>query len=267
MSDVNSEAPVNSQVPFESDASQHSSPPTNAPMNSPSPLSNQHVIDLEESNTTCGGTKRKSSVVWEHFKKQQVNGVWKAICNYCNKHLGGDSKNGTRHLHDHHKSCTRKKVMDMRQKVLTNNFNREIPKMNSYIFDQDFARKELSHAIILHEYPLSIVDHVGFKRYSAALQPLFKVPSRNTIKSDILKIYDYERVKTLSLVEHNKSRVAITTDMWTASNQKKGFMAVTAHFIDDSWTLQSRILRFIYVPCPHTKEVLCDTLLECEKGL
>ncbi|GMQ06568.1 hypothetical protein CsSME_00051105 [Camellia sinensis var. sinensis] len=135
--------------------------------------------------------------------------------------------------------------------------------MNSYIFDQDFARKELSHAIILHEYPLSIVDHVGFKRYSAALQPLFKVPSRNTIKSDILKIYDYERVKTLSLVEHNKSRVAITTDMWTASNQKKGFMAITAHFIDDSWTLQSRILRFIYVPCPHTKEVLCDTLLEC----
>ncbi|XP_028105110.1 zinc finger BED domain-containing protein RICESLEEPER 2-like [Camellia sinensis] len=59
-----------------------------------------------------------------------------------------------------------------------------------------------------------------------------------------------------------------TAEIWklseeTASNQKKGFIAVTAHFIDDSWTLQSRILRFIYVPCPHTKEVLCDTLLEC----
>ena len=204
---VNSEVPVNSQVPFESDASQHSSPATKSPMNSLSPLSNQNVIDLEEeSNTTCGGTKRKPSVVWEHFKKQQVNGVWKAICNYCNKHLGGDSKNGTRHLHDHHKSCTRKKVMDMRQKVLTNNFSRESPKMNSYIFYQDFARKELSHAIILHEYPLSIVDRVGFKRYSAALQPLFKVPSQNTINSDILKIYDFEKVKTLSLVENNKNR-------------------------------------------------------------
>ncbi|KAK1383081.1 hypothetical protein POM88_020816 [Heracleum sosnowskyi] len=40
-------------------------------------------------------------------------------------------------------------------------------------------------------------------------------------------------------------------------------MAVTTHFIDDSWTLQSCILRFIYVPCPHTKEVLADHLLEC----
>ncbi|KAK1351434.1 hypothetical protein POM88_054364 [Heracleum sosnowskyi] len=40
-------------------------------------------------------------------------------------------------------------------------------------------------------------------------------------------------------------------------------MSVTALFIDDSWTLQSRIMRFIYVPCPHTKGVLCDQLYEC----
>ncbi|WJX89399.1 hypothetical protein P8452_71400 [Trifolium repens] len=46
--------------------------------------------------------------------------------------------------------------------------------------------------------------------------------------------------------------------MWTASNQKKGYMAVTAHYIDGSWTLQSRILRFIYVPAPHTSERLDD---------
>ncbi|KAF7153498.1 hypothetical protein RHSIM_Rhsim01G0019200 [Rhododendron simsii] len=52
-------------------------------------------------------------------------------------------------------------------------------------------------------------------------------------------------MKPLSLVVSNASRLAITTDMWTSSNQKKGFMAVTAHFIDNSWTLQNRILRKI----------------------
>lgn len=36
-------------------------------------------------------------------------------------------------------------------------------------YDVENARKELVKAIIMHEYPLSIVDHVGFKRYSAAL--------------------------------------------------------------------------------------------------
>ncbi|CAN6579011.1 unnamed protein product [Malus baccata var. baccata] len=117
--------------------------------------------------------------------------------------------------------------------------------------------------IILHEYPLSMVEHVGFRNFMSVVQPLFKVVLRNTIKSDILKIYDYERLKTMQLLDENKSRIAITTNMWTASNQNRGFIVITSHFIDDSWTLQSRIIRFIYVPCPHTAETLSDVLMEC----
>ncbi|KAL6175712.1 hypothetical protein ACLB2K_052351 [Fragaria x ananassa] len=97
--------------------------------------------------------------------------------------------------------------------------------------------------IIMHEYPLSMVEHLEFKRYSKALQHSFKVPCRNTIKKEIMKIFEFEKEKTMKLIQMNTSRIAITTDMWTASNQKKGFMAITLHFIDDSWNLQSRLLR------------------------
>ncbi|KZV48003.1 hypothetical protein F511_34019 [Dorcoceras hygrometricum] len=135
--------------------------------------------------------------------------------------------------------------------------------LGTYHFNQDHARKELAHMITLHEYPLSMVDHVGFKRYSYALQPLFKVVSRNTIKNDIMKIFEYEKEKTMKLLDSNASRIALTTDMWTSSNQKRGFMAITSHFIDVSWKLQSRLVRFIYVPCPHTAEVLANALVEC----
>ncbi|OIW09734.1 hypothetical protein TanjilG_09407 [Lupinus angustifolius] len=55
-------------------------------------------------------------------------------------------------------------------------------------YDAENTKKELASAIIMHDYPLSIVDHVGFRRYSASLQPLFQVPSRNTIKKEILKV-------------------------------------------------------------------------------
>ncbi|KAL0316336.1 UNVERIFIED_CONTAM: putative AC transposase [Sesamum radiatum] len=85
--------------------------------------------------------------------------------------------------------------------------------------------------------------------------------SRNTLKGDILKIYKDERTKYYNLLGKIKCRIAITTDMWTSSNNK-GFMAVTGHFIDDNWTLQNCILRFLYVPAPHTAEVLADTLVE-----
>lgn len=59
-----------------------------------------------------------------------------------------------------------------------------------YYFDQDVSHRELAYAIILYEYPLSIVDHVGFRKFVASLQPLFKMVSKNTIKNDILKIFD-----------------------------------------------------------------------------
>ena len=34
-----------------------------------------------------------------------------------------------------------------------------------------------------------------------------------------------------------------TTDMWTASTKKRGYMAVTSHFIDEEWVLHNRTLR------------------------
>ncbi|KAL0462634.1 UNVERIFIED_CONTAM: hypothetical protein Slati_0151000 [Sesamum latifolium] len=86
--------------------------------------------------------------------------------------------------------------------------------------------------------------------------------SRNSVKSDIMRIYGDEKVKCFQLLDKLKCRVSITTDMWTSSNNKKGFMAVTSHFVDNSWTLRSFILRFVYVSAPHTAEVLAQALSE-----
>lgn len=116
-------------------------------------------------------------------------------------------------------------------------------KVGEYAFDELDARRKLADMIVKHEYPLSIVDHDGFKSFCHSLQPLFWVVSRNTIKRDIFKIFEYEKERTMNLLSTNSSRKAITTDMWTANNQKRGFMAVTAHFIDDSWSLNSRLVR------------------------
>jgi hypothetical protein len=54
--------------------------------------------------------------------------------------------------------------------------------VENYTFTPDVARKELANMIILHEYPLSMVDHTGFRRFINALQPLFKLVTRNTIR-------------------------------------------------------------------------------------
>ncbi|TXG51538.1 hypothetical protein EZV62_024062 [Acer yangbiense] len=135
--------------------------------------------------------------------------------------------------------------------------------IRTFKFDQDTTRRELANMVILNDHPLSLVEYSGFHRFMGTAQSLFKIPSRYTLKSDILQIYDYERAKLKGLLEKNKGKIALTTDMWTSHNQRKGFMAITSHFVDNSWTLQSRIIRFIYVPCLHTSEMLADAMMEC----
>ena len=83
---------------------------------------------------------------------------------------------------------------------------------------------------------------MAFKDFASSLQPLFKMVSRITIKDDIMKIYEVEKGKMSSYLEKLETRIAITTDMWT-SNQKKGYMAITAHYVDESWFLHHRIVR------------------------
>lgn len=104
-------------------------------------------------------------------------------------------------------------------------------------------RKKLVNMVVMHEYPLSIVDHMGFREFVDSFNTSFKMISRNTLKGDILKMYREDKKSLKSLLEHNGSRISITTNMWTASNQKKGYMVVTSHFIDQQWILRNRTLR------------------------
>jgi len=57
--------------------------------------------------------------------------------------------------------------------------------------------------------------------------------------------YEMESKKAIEYMASIDSRVAITTDLWTSDNQKRGYMAVTTHFIDESWTLRNIIMRYM----------------------
>ncbi|KAL5567406.1 hypothetical protein UlMin_030570 [Ulmus minor] len=220
----------------------NSTPSMTADVETSSAPTNTHESQYDENLKK----KRKlTSPAWEHFKKMKVGGVMKAICDHCHKHLGVESKNGTRHLLDHIDVCPMIKQKDTRQMLLKANSSSDgkCASLDTYHFNPEVSRYELGRMIVLHEYPLSIVEHEGFRRYSNSLQPLFKVPSRNTIRNDIFKMFEAKKHKLQRVLESNSSRVAITTDMWTASNQKRGYMAITDHFIDNYWVLRDRIMR------------------------
>ncbi|XP_039043661.1 uncharacterized protein LOC120182893 [Hibiscus syriacus] len=103
--DDNSNARAQAQSQTESNNITQSSPMPNNQGPSISPIEEEQTqIDDRNVGTNC--RKRKlTSVVWNHFEKVNVNGEDKVECRDCKKKLGANSKNGTRHLHDHFKSC------------------------------------------------------------------------------------------------------------------------------------------------------------------
>lgn len=145
-------------------------------------------IEEDEDGPASGAKRKLTSVVWKEFKRVKYMGTTKAKCMYCFKKLSGETNHGTKHLHDHLKSCTLRKIKTAGNKTLSQSYLRfgstdsGTVQVENYTFDQEVARKELAAMIILHEYPLSMVDHAGFQRFASALQPLFKMGTRNTIR-------------------------------------------------------------------------------------
>jgi hypothetical protein len=148
----------------------------------------EEEVEEEEDGVEVGSKRKLTSAVWKEFKRVRWHGKIKAKCMYCSGKLVGDTRSGTKHLHDHLKSCVLRKIQLSGKKTLSQASLRfsatDLGKISveNYTFDQDIARKELGAMMVLHEYPLSMVDHAGFRRFVHALQPLFKIGTRNTLR-------------------------------------------------------------------------------------
>ena len=125
-------------------------------------------------------------------------------------------------MHVHLDRCIKRRNVDIKQQFLTierKGYGKV--QIGGFTFDQDISREKLTRVIILHKYPLSIVDCAGFRDFASSLQILFKMVSHNTIKDDIMKIFEFEKGKMSSYLEKLETRRAITTDMWTRSEERR----------------------------------------------
>ncbi|KAL9426799.1 hypothetical protein AB3S75_033559 [Citrus x aurantiifolia] len=227
-------------------------------------------VNAENSQTRSisGGTKsdsegqpksplRQTSKAWDHFTRRTINGEMKAVCNHCGKGFAGQQSSGTSHLLNHIDRYPKRmqesapapapasspsqaskvyKKKDAETSVIS--------AFDPTAFDKSLARQKIARMIIMHELPLRFVEYEGFRDLMSFVQPLLGKICRNTVKKKFFKLFDFEKAKTMALLGDITSKVSITTNMWTSSNQKKGYMVVTAHFIDNSWTLRNRILRY-----------------------
>lgn len=134
--------------------------------------------------------------------------------------------------------------------------------LGTWFFDPVAVVKALAEMIILNEEAFSLVEKIGFRRFCRiAFPPSFKVPCRKTITKHCYGIYIDSRSALKKYFKESQCRVSLTTDTWT-SLQNITYMSLTAHFVDDSWKLQKKIICF----CPvdsHKGEDLGELLVNC----
>ncbi|KAB1216130.1 putative AC transposase [Morella rubra] len=242
--------------------------------------------------------KRLTSVVWNHFERVRKADICYAVCIHCNKKLSGSSNSGTTHLRNHLMRCLkRSSTIDVSQLLaakrrkkdttvsLANISFDEVQRKDDYIkptilkfdqdqkkeeivnlgsskFDQERSRFDLARMIILHGYPLAIVDHVGFKVFVKNLQPLFEVVPNNAVEEACTEIYEKEKLKVYETISKLHGRINLCVEMW-CSPENVEYLCLTAHYIDEDWKLQKKILNFVTLESSHTEDMLSEVINKC----
>ncbi|XP_028753930.1 zinc finger BED domain-containing protein DAYSLEEPER [Neltuma alba] len=243
------------------------------------PNSEEHTPETQPNKR-----RKKKSIVWEHFTIETVSaGCRRACCKQCKQSFAystGSKVAGTSHLKRHIAKGTCPALLrNQQQNQLTPYTPRgrgsgggnasdtpkrryRSPSTPYMIFDQDRCRHEIAKMIIMHDYPLHMVEHPGFVAFVQNLQPQFNMVTFNTIQGDCVATYLSEKQNLMKYFEGLPGRFCLTLDMWTSS-QSVGYVFITGHFVDSDWKLQRRILNVVMEPYPDSDSALNHAVSVC----
>ncbi|KAL6641579.1 hypothetical protein ACP70R_019760 [Stipagrostis hirtigluma subsp. patula] len=205
-------------------------------------------------DTTTGGhasqTRSRRAKVWEFFEQEliEVDGVLKAVCKYCRLQMVS-GKSGTNSLRNHIAEHCPQITEEDRQRFIAT--LKKEPSEGSFVFDPRRTRELLVKWCIHAEVPFNKFDDPYFPPLMESMQPTIKVVGRQTLRNDCVGAYERAAQELRVELQNLDSRICFTSDLWT-SNQKLGYLCLTAHYIDSNFVLHKKIIAFRDVKYPHT---------------
>ncbi|XP_072951776.1 zinc finger BED domain-containing protein RICESLEEPER 1-like [Typha angustifolia] len=210
-------------------------------------------------NSSNKRKKKQTSNVWEVFTElpKGEDGLKRATCKLCGVIYISDSKYGTGNMKRHILVCPKLKTKDIGQLFLAKSEG----SMSLHVskFDQEKYRELMTMTVVKHELPFQFVDYEGVRILHSYLCDEVKHISRNTAKADVLKMYRREKNKLKDWLHSIPGRISLTSDLWT-SITTDGYLCLMAHFVDENWVLQKKIINFCAMPTPHTGIALSDKI-------
>uniref|UniRef100_A0A5B7B8J3 Putative zinc finger BED domain-containing protein DAYSLEEPER n=1 Tax=Davidia involucrata TaxID=16924 RepID=A0A5B7B8J3_DAVIN len=244
------------------------------------PIENNELVNIE---TQPNKRRKKKSIVWEHFTIETVGaGCRRACCKLCKQSFAystGSKVAGTSHLKRHIAKGTCLLLRNQEKNQLTpysapskmrgavgaTDTPKRSYRMSGatyFSFDPDRCRHEIARMIIMHDYPLHMVEHPGFISFVQNLQPRFDMVSFNTVQGDCVATYLREKQSLQRVIEGMPGRICLTLDLWTSS-QTVGYVFITGHFVDSDWKLHRKILNVVMEPYPDSDAAFSHAVAAC----
>ena len=127
-------------------------------------------------------------------------------------------------------------------------------------------RSKVMKMIVCTKLPFSFSENPWFTEWCQYLNPGYVPTPRSTGRGILIKDYDSFRVAILNLFQNHKFFFSFTADMWT-SKQHLGYIGICAHFIDDNWILQKRLIAFKLLEHPHSGTNMTTIFLDILRSL
>ena len=223
---------------------------------------------------------KKTSIAWTVFTKEDSSSVRCTICNQVFKY-SSNSTNMMKHLISRHPLQLQEKEKEraeenrvptpqvasssgasVKLQSVQPNIVESLTKHELYA--RGTPKREaldtlVARMVVKDIQPFSIVEDVGFKDFVHGLDPKYPLPGRKTLTDRLIPAMMSKESVRLQGDLQDASHITITTDEWT-SRATRGYMGVTAHFVDSNFMLQSRLLEIRRITSSTTAENLASEL-------
>ena len=121
-----------------------------------------------------------------------------------------------------------------------------------FSYDKSWCHEGMIDYIISAEQPFNMMEtHEYSETIQTLINPQFKGWSGSIVKRGIMKKFQTERENFKKYFANFEGKTCLTYDIWT-SLMHKGFLCITAHYIDSEWMLNKRIISFKIINTPYS---------------
>lgn len=213
-----------------------------------------------EGKSSAGGRKRaRTSSVWDYFKKKDMGGTVRYMCNvkHCNPHFIIRSSMST--LHGHLKDHDF--LVDDRQSyfIKAGSLSDEWIKPR-WVQQWDFL-SSLCQLIVNAGLPFVKMKNKYFQEMIACYDHQLTVPCRTTLSWEVKGMQKSHELSMRDAMKEIPGMVSLTNDTWS-SGVYKGYLSPAMHWVDRDWIFLHVLLDFQWSPTPHNGETASTLLFE-----